>query len=509
MAARRLFGTGQTLLQSRPVSFVGADVDRLELLQAGHSDGWGSVQVEHEESRRDRQERALVVGGKAIGDSTHGVFSDSVLNVSAGVVAAQATLRGQRGVHEIFHPWPLQIDRHRQVCATGNHRLAVLPQGSHKLSGSGPCRSVAGEFLLRQERLPVLWQLASHPRQKLLALLRVRLDVLGHETLPFGHQLVALGRLLLEEVVHVLRNVELLGRVHAVLDFELAHTVLAQSVTVRSTVVLERSTRSNHSSAVDKCWSVLLGLRVLQGLDNGSHVLGSVLDLDHVPVAGLELGTDVLRVGNVNTAVTADLVVVVEHNQIVQPHVAGQRDRLESRALLQARIANHAVHLVGDDIKARLVVRGSQVFGGYGQTNRVRDTLAERARCDLDGVVLDFWVTGTQRVEVIRVVGLQLRHGHRLETVQVLEDILEQTHVTVRQDKPVSVEVVRVVGSIFQGVFPQSNSDSHGAHGRARVASSVLLDNVQDKSTTTDGGLFIGLLVPKHPMVADVLLSGP
>ncbi|KAH3669314.1 hypothetical protein OGAPHI_001435 [Ogataea philodendri] len=138
---------------------------------------------------------------------------------------------------------------------------------------------------------------------------------------------------------------------------------------------------------------------------------------------------------------------------------------------------------VGDDVEARLVVGGSEVLGCNGQTNRVGDTLTQRTRGDFDGIVLDLRVTRTQRVEVVGVVRLQLVHGHRLETVKMLEDVLEQTNMTVGQDKSVSVEIVWVVGSIFHGVLPQSYTNSHGPHGGTGMATSILLDNVQNKGT--------------------------
>nr|GFD51199.1 hypothetical protein [Tanacetum cinerariifolium] len=67
-------------------------VDNLKTLQCTHSDCWCCVQVEHEERRCGRNECVGSEGSQSVGDGTHGVFTDAVMDVPAAVVADDTTI---------------------------------------------------------------------------------------------------------------------------------------------------------------------------------------------------------------------------------------------------------------------------------------------------------------------------------------------------------------------------------------------------------------------------------
>ena len=70
-------------------------MDDLEVLQSTHAHAGCSVEIEHEERRRDRDESAWCEGGETVGDRGHGVFADSIVNITTGIVAVDATICAQ------------------------------------------------------------------------------------------------------------------------------------------------------------------------------------------------------------------------------------------------------------------------------------------------------------------------------------------------------------------------------------------------------------------------------
>ena len=66
----------------------------------------------------------------------------------------------------------------------------------------------------------------------------------------------------------------------------------------------------------------------------------------HVPAIGLVAGADVLGLGDVGVVLDGDLVVVVEHDEVAELLVAGQRGRLVADALLDIAVGDEAVDVV-------------------------------------------------------------------------------------------------------------------------------------------------------------------
>lgn len=193
-------------------------------------------------------------------------------------------------------------------------------------------------------------------------------------------------------------------------------------------------------------------------------VVATVLDVDDVPAAGAHLGVDVLGVDEVDAAVAGDLVVVVDDDEVAQPPVAGELDGLHGHALLEAGVANHAPDGAADDVEAGPVVGGGEVLARHGQADGIGDTLAKRARCHLDALVLNLRVARAEGVGARRVVALELVQRHVAVARQVEERVLEEARVAVGEDEAVAVEVVWVAGRVRHDVLPQRNAYSCHAH---------------------------------------------
>ena len=80
------------------------------------------------------------------------------------------------------------------------------------------------------------------------------------------------------------------------------------------------------------------GLRRHDGRVDGRHVVG--VDRLHVPAIRLEAQRHVVAVRKRGRAIDADVVVVVEIDQLAQLEVAGQRGRLVADAFFQVAVAD-------------------------------------------------------------------------------------------------------------------------------------------------------------------------
>lgn len=70
---------------------MGRNVDDLELLEGAHADGWGCVEVEHKKSGSYWDDGLWCEGGHSVRYGCHGVFADTVVYITAGVVTINTT----------------------------------------------------------------------------------------------------------------------------------------------------------------------------------------------------------------------------------------------------------------------------------------------------------------------------------------------------------------------------------------------------------------------------------
>ena len=80
---------------------VGGDVDLLQPLKSSHADCGGGIEIEHEERAGDREECSLVESSEAVGNGTHGMLADAVVEVAAAVVAVEITSSSQIGLRDV------------------------------------------------------------------------------------------------------------------------------------------------------------------------------------------------------------------------------------------------------------------------------------------------------------------------------------------------------------------------------------------------------------------------
>jgi hypothetical protein len=57
-----------------------------------------------------------------------------------------------------------------------------------------------------------------------------------------------------------------------------------------------------------------------------THIVGSIIDIDDVPVLSSELGRSVVSEARVDRAVNSNVVVVVDEDQIVKTPVSSERN---------------------------------------------------------------------------------------------------------------------------------------------------------------------------------------
>lgn len=121
----------------------------------------------------------------------------------------------------------------------------------------------------------------------------------------------------------------------------------------------------------------------MDGLGDPFQVVVAVVYLLHVPAVGFIAFAHIFRKGDFRSAVDGDVVAVVEHDQLAQLQVAGQRSCFGSHPLHVAAIAQDHVGVVIHNGVAGLVEAGGQMGLGNRQPNRVTHPLPQRAGGDL------------------------------------------------------------------------------------------------------------------------------
>jgi hypothetical protein len=219
-------------------------------------------------------------------------------------------------------------------------------------------------------------------------------------------------------------------------------------------------------------------LRVPDRLLQRDDVLAGVDPLG-VPAVGLVAGDDVLAERDGRVVLDRDVVVVVEHDQVAEALVAGQRRRFGGDALLHVAVTADHVDVV---VERRFAERGVRVeepalaAGGHRHAHAVRDALAQWAGRHLD----------PERVAVLRVArgagaeGPQRFEVAELEAVpgEVKLDVLRQRAVPVREDEPVAADPGRIGGVVAHHPLVEQIGQGRQAHGGARVAVADLLHGV-------------------------------
>ena len=211
-------------------------------------------------------------------------------------------------------------------------------------------------------------------------------------------------------------------------------------------------------------------LAILRLLDRGGNRIGIVpVDvLHHVPAVGFEALRRVFGEPAGGLAVDGDAVVVVEHDELAELQVAGERGRFVRDAFHEAAVADEAVGVVIDDRRAVLVVLRREQFLGERHAHRVGETLAERTggRFDAD-LEIALRVSRGARAQLAEF--LQLIDGERIAR-EMQQGVQQHRAVAVRKHEAVAVPPFRVAGIVLEHIAPQHLGNVGHAHGRAGMS---------------------------------------
>ena len=195
--------------------------------------------------------------------------------------------------------------------------------------------------------------------------------------------------------------------------------------------------------------------------------------------------------------VDGDVVVVVEHDELAELLVAGERGGLAADALHHAAVAGEHVGVVVHDLGAE---RGGQEALGQGHAHAVGHALAQRPGGGLDaGGVAELGVAGraaaplTEGLEVVQaqVVAGEVQHG-----------VEQHAGVARRQHEAVTVRPGGIGRVVAQMPREQRVGDARGAHGHAGVAGVGFLDAVDGQEADgVDTTFFEGQLAHGCPFV--------
>src|SRR6185437_11142683 len=109
-----------------------------------------------------------------------------------------------------------------------------------------------------------------------------------------------------------------------------------------------------------------------------------VRDVQHVPPVRAESRHHVLGKGDGGIAFDRDVVVVVDPAQIVEREMAGKRGRLGAHSLHEAPVAANGIDSVIEEIEARPVITGAEIFAGNRHADARGDALTQGTGRGLD-----------------------------------------------------------------------------------------------------------------------------
>ena len=126
-----------------------------------------------------------------------------------------------------------------------------------------------------------------------------------------------------------------------------------------------------------------LTARVLQDAIDVIQIV-PVRDVLHVPAVGGEPRAHVFGEAHGRRSREADVIVVVQDDELAEPEMPGERASLGGDALHQVAVARQHVGVVIDDRISRAVEVRRQVRLGDRHADGIRDALPERARRGFD-----------------------------------------------------------------------------------------------------------------------------
>lgn len=103
-----------------------------------------------------------------------------------------------------------------------------------------------------------------------------------------------------------------------------------------------------------------------------------------------------------------DFVVIVDGNQVTKLQVSSQTGRFTSNTFLSATITKEDIRVVVNEVETRLVELGGGMSLRNSETDRVGETLTQRASCNFNArSVMSLWMTWCNAVNLLKDVSYE------------------------------------------------------------------------------------------------------
>jgi hypothetical protein len=137
-----------------------------------------------------------------------------------------------------------------------------------------------------------------------------------------------------KEVTHRIADHEVLIRIETIGFLHVGYVGSTKGSSVGNGVSGDGTSETNNSAHVDEGRLVCRCSGAVERIDYTTDIEASVFDIDNMPSTGAHLAIDILGVGEVDTSIASDLVVVVDDGEVVQFQVACERNRLQRNTFL-------------------------------------------------------------------------------------------------------------------------------------------------------------------------------
>mmetsp|Transcript_75490 Transcript_75490/g.119198 ORF Transcript_75490/g.119198 Transcript_75490/m.119198 type:complete len:203 (+) Transcript_75490:724-1332(+) len=188
---------------------------------------------------------------------------------------------------------------------------------------------------------------------------------------------------------------------------------------------------ADHSLSDNDSWLTILSrFGLYDGLIDSFEVMA--IDADDIPTQRVKVFGVVNALSEVRHLVQGDIVLIVDHNQVVETVVTGEGSSFERNSLLQATVTAESNHMMIKNLVVLSIVFGSSKFSGSSHSYCIANSSAKRAsgRFDARGIVLrgrKFRMTRSHRVVLTET--FELLHG-KIISCQVQPRVDEHRSMT-------------------------------------------------------------------------------
>ena len=218
------------------------------------------------------------------------------------------------------------------------------------------------------------------------------------------------------------------------------------------------------------------------------HDVIGIVAAKNAPVVGGVAGGDVLGKREAGVAFDGDVVVVVEHDEIVEFEVTGEAGGLGSVAFHHAAVAADHEDAALRDVRLVKADSGRKLLGGDRHADRGTETAAQRTGRDVDALgVAEFRMARSQAAPLTEV--LQFVHGEAV-VEEMQEGIDQHGAVSGGQHETVASDPGRIGGIMAEIFRPEDHGEIGVAHRHAGVSGFGLLNRFGGQNTDCVSGFF-------------------